>query len=341
MIISTCQDPPVSSMHRARLALQLAEGAGAIKFAEPQYREAETLLQKGNLEIARQKGRFAPFRNYHNADSILNLAYMSANKAAIDAKSRYQDLDTQAENAREGLKNELTNYREALDGALANFNAERYWSTADLALKMSQQLIIKGEFVAAIEAVRSGRESLSKLSQILNEYANDEAQKIRIWRRWVQETIDNSRANGSTAIIVDKSAHKLYIVEGGKVARKFDCELGYNSGRQKFFSGDGATPEGQYIVTRTKHNGSKFYKALLINYPNQLDKKRFAENKSKGIISRYARIGALIEIHGNGGRNDDWTDGCVAVTNGQMDSIMQYATVGMPVTIVRRSDIWP
>ncbi len=184
-----------------------------------------------------KKAALAPFRNYHNADSILSIAYETANKAAIDAKDRYMELDTQAENAREGLKNELTNYREALDGALANFNAERYWSTADLALKMSQQLIIKGEFVAAIEAVQSGRESLSKLSQVLNEYANDEAQKIRIWRRWVQETIDNSRANGSPAIIVDKSAHKLYIVQSGKVIRKVDCELGYNSGQAKVFFG--------------------------------------------------------------------------------------------------------
>jgi len=49
----------------------------------------------------------------------------------------------------------------------------------------------------------------------------------------------------------------------------------------------------------------------------------------------------LIEIHGEGGKNRDWTDGCIAMTNEDIDHLMQYSSVGMPVTIVRRSDLWP
>ncbi|KPJ65286.1 MAG: hypothetical protein AMJ89_05265 [candidate division Zixibacteria bacterium SM23_73] len=164
---------------------------------------------------------------------------------------------------------------------------------------------------------------------------------MSIWRRWVQETLAESRIKGTYAIIVDKSMRKTYLVHAGKLMHAYNCELGYNSAHNKLFAGDGATPEGKYQVSAVKSHGSKYYKALLINYPNQMDKKRFEENKRKGIISPNAHIGGFIEIHGEGGKNKDWTDGCVALTNSEMDHIMQYATVGTPVTIIRRSDLWP
>jgi len=341
LLLSGCQDPPLAALEKARLALKNAEYVGAKKYAEAQYREAEKSLQDGRMEVARQKGRFSPFRNYKRGDSILALAFESANKAAADAQDFHGELKSRADNAYNGLKKELASWRDALDGSLTLFNAEKHWSTADMALKMSQSLIIKDEYEEAIRAVEKGKKSLVQISQVLNEYANEEAQKIKVWRRWVNETLEDSRRNGTTGIIVDKSAHKLYLIKAGKLIHTYDCELGYNSAKQKYFAGDGATPEGKYYVTKDRHNGSKFYKALLINYPNETDKKRFAENKRKGFISRWAHIGALIEIHGDGGRKDDWTDGCVALTNGEMDHLMQYVSVGTPVTIVRRSEAWP
>lgn len=110
---------------------------------------------------------------------------------------------------------------------------------------------------------------------------------------------------------------------------------------KKLFAGDAATPEGKYKVVRARHTGSSFYKALSLDYPNEHDRKRFEENKRRGIISHKARIGGNIEIHGEGGKNRDWTEGCVALTNADMDHIMKYVSVGTPVTIVRKSDQWP
>ena len=172
------------------------------------------------------------------------------------------------------------------------------------------------------------------------EVVNNEKGKIAVWRNWVDATVAASRDGGSAAVIVDKSAHKAYLLNGGKVVQTYRCDLGWNSAEQKYFQGDGATPEGTYRITSIK-NRSKYYRALLIDYPNDLDRRRFAENKRKGVISRYARIGALIEIHGSGGRGEDWTDGCIALANKDMDSLMRRVAVGTPVTIVRRSDRWP
>lgn len=336
-----CQKPPSDALEKARSALEAAAAAGAARYAEDSYRRAEKTLHDGWMEIARQKGRLAPLRNYKTADSLLVRACEQAERAARQANGRKTELRIRAQRGSEALERELSSWREALDGSLVIYKAENYWSRADMGLKTSVRLIDQGEYEAALQAVENGRDFLRKLSDLVAEYTNNEAQRIADWRRWVQETLADSRARNSSAVIVDKAAHKAHLIRAGKLLYTYNCELGYNSARPKLFAGDGATPEGKYKVTAVKQNGSKYYKALLLDYPNSGDKKRFRENKAKGIISAQARIGANIEIHGDGGQNGDWTDGCVALTNSDMDHIMRFVTVGTPVTIVRRSDQWP
>ncbi len=318
-----------------------AAGMGARQYAAVDYRQAEAVFQAGQMEMARQNGRLAPWRDYHIADSLLRAAFETADKAARDAQTKVHEYQYRVQSEQQTLRKELATWREGLDGSLRVFNAERYWSSAELALLTSERLFAQGEYTAAIEAIFNARECLSRVGRVLTEYANDEAASLKLWRRWVEETVAESRTSGGTAIIVNKTAHKLYLLKAGTVIHTYNCELGYNSARQKYFAGDGATPEGKYHVTQARHRGSRYYKALLINYPNERDRDRFAENKAKGLVSRRAHIGGLIEIHGEGGRRDDWTEGCVALTNGEMDQLMQHATVGTPVTIVRRSDRWP
>jgi hypothetical protein len=339
--LAGCQEQPFSTLQRARSALERAADVGAIRYAEADYRRAEAIFREGQMEIARQNGRLAPWRDYAVADSLLRIAFETADKAAREAQNRIHELQYRVQSEQETLRKDLAMWREGLDGALRVYNAEKYWSSAELALQTSERLFAQGEYTAAIESIFSARDWLSRMSKVLTEYAHDEASGLKLWRRWVDETVADSRTSGGVAIIVDKVKHKLYLVQGGKTIRTYNCELGYNSARQKYFAGDGATPEGMYHVTQARHRGSRFYKALMINYPNERDRQLFADNKSRGVISRRARIGGLIEIHGGGGRDDDWTDGCVALTDREMDELMKYATVGTPVTIVRRSDRWP
>jgi hypothetical protein len=335
------QNPPMQSLDKAQSALKQAAKASALRYAESTYRSAQGLMQKGWMEMAHQNGRLAPFRDYRVADSLLLLAAQMAHQALSHAQERIHQLDSLAEYERSELENELRLCREALDGgAWANFKAERYWSLADMSLKTSDLLIKQAEFEEAYQTAENGRKSLHQLVSLLAEYANDEAKNVSVWRRWVEETLNDSKANGTYAVIVDKAAHKTYLIRAGELVHTYKSELGYNSVHQKLFSGDGATPEGKYRISKIKR-ASKFYRALLIDYPNQTDRNRFSENKRRGIISPSAHIGGLIEIHGGGGQSRDWTDGCVALTDKEMDHIMQYVTVGTPVTIVRRSDRWP
>jgi hypothetical protein len=335
-------NPPVVSLERAKQMLNKAEKAGALRYSSEMYRSAEDLIKIGWMEMARQNGRLAPFRNYKTADSLLTLAYQKGEDAAERAEQTIQNLQATVQGERNQLYDELLEWRESLNGTLAKNDGEAYWNRAELAYKTSEKLMNTGEYEEARSKIILGKESLRRLGKIVAEYSNDEAQKLHIWGRWVEETLEHSRATGSYALIVDKGKHKTYLVLGGRLKMTFNCDLGYNPSTQKLFAGDGATPEGKYYVTAVKNNGaSKYYRALLINYPNATDRQRFAESKARGIISKRSRIGGLIEIHGEGGRDRDWTEGCVALSNRDMDRLMQFVSIGTPVTIVRRANNWP
>jgi len=321
--------------------MQSAKSAEAPRYAAGLYREAQRLLRAGNLETARQNGRLFLLRDYDAADSLLNEAIRTAQAATTQAKANLSQIRLRAEQEVSGLGTELASWHEALDNSLLAFTAREHLTSSELALEAGKKLLARDEFDEAAEAAAKGRATLLELSNVIAAHNDDQNQKMRVWKRWLNETIAESRNSNSYALVVNKTAHKLYLVNSGKVVRSYDCELGYNSATQKYFSGDGATPEGQYRITEVKSNGSKYHKALMLNYPNDLDKRRFAQNKSKGIISRNARIGALIEIHGEGGRDKDWTNGCVALRNDDMDHLMGFVSVGTPVVIIRRAERWP
>jgi murein L,D-transpeptidase YafK len=93
-----------------------------------------------------------------------------------------------------------------------------------------------------------------------------------------------------------------------------------------------------YQVTRKlQPQQTKYHKALLLNYPNKDDQQRYRENIDKGHISQATPIGGLIEIHGEGGKGIDWTDGCIALQNQDMDDLFSYAEAGMEVLIIGSS----
>jgi hypothetical protein len=87
------------------------------------------------------------------------------------------------------------------------------------------------------------------------------------------------------------------------------------------------------IVKKFGSNKTKYHKALLINYQTRLTEEEF-EEIAKGTLPRSAKIGSLIEIHGDGGRGVDWTEGCIALTDSEMDVVYKIAMEGTPVTIV-------
>lgn len=332
--------PPNGSLENARQALVKANKAGALRYAETEYRKADELMKRGWMEMARQRGRLPRLRDYSVADSLLQQAMRDAYAVSRSSYKKMSDLRDDARREQEHFHREIVQWRSSLGATLLKNGTEKFLRKAEMAYKTCGRLISEGEYTLAVKELEDGKESLRHLGDIFEKYSNDEALKIKSWRSWVNETLAASRKTKDYAIIVDKTKHKTYLVHAGRLVHTFGCELGHTPQIQKSFAGDGATPEGRYRVTQVK-NYSKYYRALLIDYPNNEDERRFRENKSRGLISRGLHIGGFIEIHGSGGRGSDWTNGCVALVDDDMDKLMKFAKKGTPVTIVRKSDLWP
>jgi murein L,D-transpeptidase YafK len=130
-------------------------------------------------------------------------------------------------------------------------------------------------------------------------------------------------------------SRKCYIYLAGVKKYEFEAELGRNWVGDKIRMGDKATPEGMYKITnKLQGRATQYYKALAIDYPNAEDRERFSKAIERGDLPSSARIGNGIQIHGGGGKGVDWTEGCVALRNEEMDKIFNLVRVGTPVTIV-------
>lgn len=158
---------------------------------------------------------------------------------------------------------------------------------------------------------------------------------LALWRGLADATIEESRRSATAAIVVDKMHRTVSLYRAGRRIARFDAELGANGLERKLYSGDRATPEGRYRVAVKKSGGAtKYHLALLIDYPNADDRRRYQLSVEEGVIPRSTGIGGLIEIHGGGGTGRDWTDGCVALSDDDMDRLFPEVRVGTPVTIV-------
>lgn len=122
-----------------------------------------------------------------------------------------------------------------------------------------------------------------------------------------------------TRIEVHKSSRQMYLFHHDEILETYDVELGFAPDGHKTTEGDGRTPEGRYIIDRRNPN-SDYYLSIGISYPNAADR---AQARERGVSP-----GGEIFIHGTTRPfrgQDDWTAGCIAVSNRDMRQI--YAMV--------------
>lgn len=156
-------------------------------------------------------------------------------------------------------------------------------------------------------------------------------------------------------IQISKSEQMLYVYNGASLVSKYPTDLGYNFFADKERRGSNAvpddwrTPEGEFYVV-AKNSSSEFYRALVLNYPNAEDADRgikvglISDTEFDGIVRAErdrsmppmnTALGGWIEIHGDGtGRQSNWTRGCIAILNEQIDRLWSIVHVGTPVLII-------
>lgn len=151
-------------------------------------------------------------------------------------------------------------------------------------------------------------------------------------------------------ITVYKARRLLIAEEGGKEVLRCAVQLGSQPVGHKYAEGDGCTPEGRYYVC-TKNPNSKFHLALGVSYPNPSDAQSafsqggISAEQMQAISDAHANrrrppwdtpLGGFIMIHGEHpeGKTGDWTAGCIALTNAQIEQLYALADYGDEIDIL-------
>lgn len=330
-------ESPRFSLEAAQRAVTEARDADAHRWAPDELGRAEAALRIAMIEHRRQEIKVVVFRNFATARAGLRLAEQKAHSAAETAARNKAEAAAAAEEALGAAEQDV----ETADGVASALHLD---TGKRMLLQKSKILLYEGRGLQeagdllaakdrALSASRHAGEIRASVAKLAARYTDPE--RIGTWRGWVADTVSRSRSEGGHAIVVIKEQHVLQLYNNGRLVRTYAAELGYNTVRAKLSSGDGSTPEGRYRITSKKGAGqSVYYKALLLDYPNDEDRARFARAKRSGAVPRWASPGGLIEIHGDGGRGKDWTKGCVALTNSDVDDLFARVSVGTPVTIV-------
>ena len=132
-------------------------------------------------------------------------------------------------------------------------------------------------------------------------------------------------------ILIEKSKRQMSMMRAGKVIKTYQIALGSSPVGDKSRQGDGRTPEGMFKIDR-KNEGSKFHLSLGLNYP-------LAEDRAAAKKAGYS-AGGDIMIHGQPNAlpdatvlKQDWTAGCIAVSNAEIREIFAAVTIGTAVEI--------
>lgn len=131
-----------------------------------------------------------------------------------------------------------------------------------------------------------------------------------------------------TRVVVLKGKRQMFLLNGNTVLAAYNIDLGFQPRGDKTVRGDGKTPEGSYFIDR-KNPGSEFHLSLGLSYPNEED---IAEAEELG-----ENPGGDIFIHGASGRTgtrgSDWTFGCIAVSNREIEDIYAMVNEGTQIDL--------
>lgn len=334
---SACAPPPLHDLEAAERVMRRAAAAdGAVRVPEI-CAVARSIMVSAEAEIRLQGKRSFLSRDYEESSVLALQARRAAETCALHAGAARKRLRQRSTAALAGLEGWIARASALARHVPEGLGVKAQLLKAEIALGEGRNAFDRGQYERAEEAAARGRvlifAAVAGMDHFFDSYRGDPRRSS--WKRWVVETIRDSERTGVAAIIVDKLRRQLLLVRGTEELASYPVDLGIAGIEFKTRAGDEATPEGRYRVTEVRGPGqTRYHRALMLDYPNAEDQARFRRLRRSGKITRAQEIGGLIEIHGKGGRGQDWTQGCVALENGDMDELASSVGVGTRVTIV-------
>jgi hypothetical protein len=335
IVAATTKEGPDEEIGRARKKLTEAAMVKSAKYAREHYDRASQYYDSAMHAWTVENSRFILLRDFshiviyaqksiENSETAISVARKYITRTEADLGSRIRVLEKM-----------IYDFEKSYGDLPFSKSHIHQLSKSKLQLQEGILAFNNDNYSNSIQKLDSSEELIQQLFNIYQEKLEGYFSKYNDWGKWVSQAVAESKKKKSTCIVIDKVARVCLLYQNGRLLKTFDAELGPNWMGDKQQQGDQRTPEGSYtIIKKKKGSETRFYRALLLNYPNEEDKARFSDNKRKGIVSANARIGSLIEIHGKGGKGVDWTNGCIALNNDDMDELYRLCPVGTTVVIV-------
>jgi hypothetical protein len=335
LLIRFTPHPPTGEMESAREILSKAQAKNADTYSKKLFTEAKIFYDSAMVNWQRENKRFIYFRHY---DKVIMFADLSAKKSsqAIDnSVSSSSNLKIKLKQKIDSLNNIVVQIDDLFTTYPLSSEIRNRISKGKILLREAEIIYNKGQYLLAYRKITDSEYLLTESYQNASANLRNYFKSYSIWKKWVDKTLYDSRKDHDYSIIIDKFSRKCFVYLSGSKKYEFEAELGKNWVGDKKVKGDDATPEGMYKIIQKFDGGrTKYYKALLLDYPNEEDKQKFKSEIRNGSLPAWSKIGGLIEIHGNGGKGIDWTEGCIALTDKEMDVVFKTVKVGTPVTIV-------
>ena len=207
----------------------------------------------------------------------------------------------------------------------------------DLLMKQAHAFYEQGRYDRSLDASDRAAQNLATQAAALSSEFGRYADRDRInrWQQIAKDTITWSRIHRTSAIVINKADRVLTLYRNGQKILSYPVRLGFNGIREKRYQGDGATPEGRYRISSKRGQGqTQFYRALVLDYPNEDDRRRYQLGRKTGQIPPSRAIGGQLEIHGVENELMAQTLGGVMLDNPQMALLYDRVEKGTPVTIV-------
>ena len=328
-------EPPFQEIEQARVAIAAARDHNSVIYSPKIFRESRSYYDSAMISWRSENERFILFRNYEKASEFAAIANKKALEATRATIAKSNSLKTNLASEINRLNGEMASFEKIFQSMPIPQDIRKKHARGKLLLKEAEIDLKKGNYVSGNVKITEANEYISDAYSLARKNLEEYFKNYPHWQDWAVSTIVDSRRTGSYAILIEKIPPRLHLYQGGKKKYTFEAEFGSNWIGDKKNRGDMATPEGKYHVTKKLSRGStKYHKALMINFPNKQDVEEFNSRLKNGQIPEDSRIGDLIEIHGDGGKGGNWTQGCVALKNSDMDLLFKYVSTGTPVTII-------
>lgn len=332
--LTGCSGPPVPRELDEAGAQELGLWRiGGPVYTPQAYERYAGSLAKTREALVREQARPFFLRDYRVAQAALQGLLKEGERLREEIEREKRRRAASLVGETQAARSRLEHLRQTAAMMNEGYRAGKSLTKADLAVTEAELLSRRGELDTALTKLHGAQDHLNDAQRVLAPIVTrySEREQIAAWRKMVAETVSTSHASGGLAIVVNKVDRRLTVYRGGVAIRMYPVGLGRAGFSLKRYAGDQATPEGQYSILK-KVPASRYYRALLINYPNEEDRRKFQAAKRRGSIPGSAGIGGLVEIHGGG--TDGMTYGCIALDNPHMAELFDMVDVGTRVTIV-------